>query len=146
MLKNNVYKNIIFKHLNMQKQDSSEITHTVLPPQVEFDIKLKKLDITSYSEYEFNVLLENCKDKTVCIYFSNINEERFGKILDVCSQCSYLDTSQQVQNIALVYKFSKHPNLSAFLTHLTYEQYGEMVHPLKRMMEEMKKEPENKIE
>jgi hypothetical protein len=146
MLKNNVYKNIIFKHLNMQKQDSSEISHTVLPPQVNFDIKLKKLDITSYSEDEFNNLLEKCKDKTVCVYFSKINEERFGKILDVCSQCSYLDTSQQIENIALVYKFSKHSNLSAFLTHMTYEQYGEMVHPLKMMMEEMKKEPENKIE
>jgi hypothetical protein len=55
-----------------------------------------------------------------------------------------MNTSQQVENINLVMKYSKHPKLSCFLTHLTYEQYGEMVHPLKMMMEKQQ-DTETKI-
>lgn len=120
-------------------QNNQTTQHTVIQPQTEFDVKIKNKDLTIINDEEFNNLLQECKDKSICIYFSNIKESQLAQILEYCSTCSYLNTSQDNNNIALVYKFSNNIKLSSFLTHMTYEQYGEMVHPIKMMMETMNK-------
>ncbi len=117
----------------------------ILQPQTEFDIKLKNKDLTTLSDDEFSKIISDCSDKTVCLYFCHVTEKLLERILDSCKFCTYLNTSLDIDNIKLVHKFSKHPKLSSFLTHMTYAQYGEMVHPLKMMMEKLK-EDENKVE
>jgi len=104
----------------------------ILQPQTQFDVKFKKHDFT-HEDIE-KIALE-CANKTVCLYFCKITAEALERIIDSSSMCTYMNTSQQIENVELVMKYSKHPKLSCFLTHLTYEQYGEMVHPLKMMME-----------
>ena len=113
----------------------------ILQPQTHFDVKFKKHD---FADDDITKLALECANKTVCLYFCKISEEALEKIIESCSMCTYMNTSQQVENINLVMKYSNHPKLSCFLTHLTYEQYGEMVHPLKMMMEKQQ-DAETKI-
>jgi len=111
----------------------------ILQPQTEFDIKLKNKDLESLSDEEKLKIIEECSNKTVCLYFCNISEKLLKNILDSCKNCTYLNTSLDIENIKLVHKFSSNEKISCFLTHMTYEQYGEMVHPLKMMIDQTEK-------
>jgi hypothetical protein len=117
----------------------------ILQPQTEFEVKLKNKDLTTLSDEEFLKIVNECADKTVCLYFCHITENLLQKMIDSCKFCTYLNTSLDIDNIKLVHKFSNNQKISCFLTHMTYAQYGEMVHPLKMMMEKLK-EDENKVE
>ena len=117
----------------------------ILQPQTEFNVKLKNKDLTTLSEEEVLKIIEECANKTICLYFCHVSEKLMERIIDSCKSCTYLNTSLDIDNIKLVHKFSNNTKLSSFLTHMTYAQYGEMVQPLKMMMEKIK-EDDNKLE
>lgn len=104
---------------------------TILNPIDNFDIKLKNIIITQSNLPDFT-------NKNVCLYFCDISSDILYTIIEKAQKVYYLNTSTPQTN-NLVDKHASNDKFVFLLTHLTYHQYGELVHPLKMAMEEAQK-------
>lgn len=103
----------------------------ILYPIDDFDIKLKNTTITTNN-------IPDCSGKNMCMYFCDISSDVLDSILNKAQKVYYLNTSTPETN-ELVDKHSSRENFVFLLTRLTYQEYGEMTHPLKMAMEQSQK-------
>ena len=94
-----------------------------LNPVDNFEIKLKKLTISPK-------IVKDCTGKSVCLYFCDISPELLDELLQLATKVCYLNTYSET-TAKLVENKQDDPKLISLLTRLTYEQYGELTHPLK---------------
>lgn len=104
---------------------------TILYPIDIFDIKLKNTTITKNN-------LPDCSGKNICMYFCEISSDVLGSILNNAQKVYYLNTSTPETN-ELVDQYNSRNNFVFLLTRLTYQEYGELTHPLKMAMEQSQK-------
>jgi hypothetical protein len=103
----------------------------ILYPIDNFDIKLKNTTITPNN-------IPDCSGKNVCMYFCDVSSDVLDIILDNAQKVYYLNTSTPETN-NLVDQNSSRENFIFLLTRLTYQEYGELTHPLKMAMEQSQK-------
>jgi hypothetical protein len=104
---------------------------TILYPIDIFDIKLKNTTITKNN-------IPDCSGKNICMYFCDISSDVLDTIINSAQKVYYLNTSTPETN-ELVDKYNSRENFVFLLTRLTYQEYGEMTHPLKMAMEQTQK-------
>ncbi len=106
----------------------------MLQPNLDFDIKIKNTD---FSDITDNVL-ETLHDKSVSLFFCKLSPSSLERIIQVCKSLSIVDTVSE-ETLELSQKYETNQNVSFFLTHLSYQQYGEYCHQLKMMIEQSTK-------
>ena len=118
------------------------VTNTVnkpfLPPDFHYDVKIRKKDLSTLNQETLKII-EEATDKTVCLFFCKLSQEVFDKLVDKCKILAFVDTFS-TDNLKMVKQYEQNNKVIAFLTHLTYEQYGEYSHRIKMIVENAKRE------
>lgn len=105
----------------------------ILQPIMNFDVKIKNKDL-SLDTPERNDIFKNMENKHVSLFFCNYTKDVIESILQICQSLSIVDKITK-ENDELSQIYEKNNKISFFLTHLSYEQYGEYCHQLKMMNE-----------
>lgn len=125
----------------MTTQTSTQIPKQILQPITNFDVKIKNKDLTLDSQ-EIIDLLKTTENKHVSLFFCTYSENVIENILQNCQSLSIVDKITK-ENYELSQKYENNEKITFFLTHLTYEQYGEYCHQLKMMNEILKVKEDN---
>jgi hypothetical protein len=72
------------------------------------------------------------------MYFCDISSNVLNTVINSAQKVYYLNTTTPETN-ELVDKYNSCDNFVFLLTRLTYQEYGEMTHPLKMAMEKSQK-------
>lgn len=110
-----------------------------LPPTVNYDIKIRRKDLSCIEDKETQQIIELCQDKTICLFFCRISSDVLNALAKKSISVSLVDTFS-AENLAMVKEFENDKKVIIFLTQMTYEQYGEQSHRIKMMLEQLQKE------
>jgi hypothetical protein len=111
----------------------------ILPPTVNYDIKIRRTDLSRIEDKETQKIIESAENKTICLFFCRISSEVLTALANKSISVSMVDTFS-AQNLAIAKEFENDKKVIIFLTHMTYEQYGEQSHRIKMMLEQVRKE------
>ena len=110
-----------------------------LPPTINYDIKIRRKDLSCIEDKETQQIIESCENKTICLFFCRVSSDVLKTLAKKSVSVSMVDTFS-AENLAIVKEFENDKKVIIFLTQMTYEQYGEQSHRIKMILEQVQKE------